>query len=272
MRDGDRIDRDREKISFNPDATPYPDKGFDLDFDIRLFASGVWSPNLPGRFRALLSLETHSLMTVLVVDAGIGNIGSIVSMLRRIGHRGRLIDAPCDVKPGDRLLLPGVGAFDAGMAALVAGRFDGWLREVVADGIPLLGICLGMQLLFDHSEEGSLGGLGLIRGQVVRLPTEQAGLRLPHMGWNIARPVRDNPILPMGEAEQRFYFVHSYCARCEDPADQLAVTDYGGIFTSAVGHGSVFGVQFHPEKSHRFGMAMLERFAVAQLGPCLETE
>lgn len=211
-------------------------------------------------------------MTLLVVDAGIGNIGSIVSMLRQIGHRGRLVSAPCAVEPGDRLILPGVGAFDAGMAALAAGGLDRWLREVVALGNPLLGICLGMQLLFDRSEEGVREGLGLIAGEVVRLPAEQAGLRLPHMGWNIARPVRANPVLPLGEAEQRFYFVHSYRARCADPADELAVTDYGVPFTSAVGRGNVFGVQFHPEKSHRFGMALLERFAMAELGLCLEME
>lgn len=204
-------------------------------------------------------------MTVLVVDAGIGNIGSIVSMLRRIGHRGRLVDAPCAVEPGDRLILPGVGAFDAGMAALEAGGFDVWLREIAQSGNPVLGICLGMQLLFDRSEEGTRAGLGLIAGDVVRLPAEQAGLRLPHMGWNIARPARDNPILPPGGEERRFYFVHSYCVRCADPADSLAVTDYGAPFTSAVGRGRLFGVQFHPEKSHRFGMALLERFATAPL-------
>ncbi|PLK27157.1 imidazole glycerol phosphate synthase subunit HisH [Novosphingobium sp. TH158] len=211
-------------------------------------------------------------MTLIIVDAGLGNIGSVVSMFRRIGHRVRTVDAPCEVDRCDRLVLPGVGAFDAGMAALAARGFDTWLCDVVGRGNQLLGICLGMQLLFECSEEGTREGLGLIGGQVVRIPAERAELRLPHMGWNIARPVRDNPLLQMGDDEQRFYFVHSYCVRCADPADELAVTDYAGPFTSVVGRRNLFGVQFHPEKSHRFGMALLERFATAPLVPGLETE
>lgn len=205
-------------------------------------------------------------MNILVIDAGIGNVGSIISMLKRIGQRGSLINAPCKLQSDERLILPGVGTFDAGMAALAAVGFDDWLREAAVRGYPMLGICLGMQLLFDRSEEGSRSGLGLISGDVVRLPVGQASLRLPHMGWNIASPTRNNPILPSGEQDQRFYFVHSYFVRCADPADSLAVTNYGTKFTSAVGRGNLYGVQFHPEKSHRYGMALLERFATAPLG------
>jgi glutamine amidotransferase len=204
-------------------------------------------------------------MQILVVDSGVGNVGSILSMLKRIGHRGCLIDAPCKVKPEERLILPGVGAFDAGMAALVNRGFDSWLRDVVAQGTPLLGICLGMQLLFDRSEEGSRPGLGLLSGDVVRLPAGQMGLRSPHMGWNTVRSTRDNPILPFEARDQRFYFVHSFFVKCDDSADSLAVTDYGVTFSSAVGRGNIFGVQFHPEKSHRFGMALLDRFATSKL-------
>lgn len=204
-------------------------------------------------------------MEILVIDAGIGNVGSILSMLRRIGHRGRLIDAPLNLKPEDRLILPGVGTYDSGMEALKAKGFDVWLREVTFNSTPILGICLGMQLLFDHSQEGDQEGLGLISGDVVRLRPQQPGAKLPHMGWNIARSIRENPILPNSLQNDRFYFVHSYHVRCANPSDALAVTDYGEPFTSVVGHGNLFGVQFHPEKSHRFGMALLERFVTSHL-------
>jgi glutamine amidotransferase len=204
-------------------------------------------------------------MKVIVIDAGIGNVGSVMSMLKRIGQRGILVNHPCKLEPGDRLILPGVGAFDAGMHALVASGLDCWIRDVASRGNPILGICLGMQLLFEQSEEGTRPGLGLLPGRVIRLSAHGAGLRLPHMGWNIARPSRDNPILPVAEHDQRFYFVHSYCVSCTDPADSLAQTEYGGTFTSAVGRGKLFGVQFHPEKSHRFGLSLLERFATSKL-------
>jgi glutamine amidotransferase len=208
-----------------------------------------------------------ALMVALVVDAGIGNVGSILSMLRRIGHRGEAISEPRGLAPGDRLILPGVGAFDAGMAALLAQGFAAWLPQMAKAGTPILGICLGMQMLFERSAEGDgmRPGLGLMPGQVVRIRAEEHSLRLPHMGWNVARPVRDNPILPPGEEEQRFYFVHSFRVVCADPADLLAETAYGETFPSAVSRGVLFGTQFHPEKSHRFGMALLERFVTAPL-------
>lgn len=205
-------------------------------------------------------------MKILVIDAGIGNVGSVMSMLKRIGQRGILVDAPCKLELEDRLILPGVGAFDAGMGALVARGLDAWIRDTALNGNPVLGICLGMQLLFDRSEEGQRPGLGLLPGAVVRMPADEVGCRLPHMGWNIARATRDNPILPIFEPNQRFYFVHSYCVQCANPADSMAVTEYGRTFTSAVGHRNLFGVQFHPEKSHRFGLALMERFATATLG------
>jgi glutamine amidotransferase len=205
-------------------------------------------------------------MKIFIIDAGIGNVGSIMSMLKRIGLRGQLIDAPCRLELDERLILPGVGAFDAGMAAIVEKGFDVWLRDMAAQGNLILGICLGMQVLFERSEEGEKSGLGLIPGEVVRLAEPASGLRLPHMGWNVARPVKDSWILPLSSKDQRFYFVHSYCARCTNPSDILAVTEYGGSFVSAVGRGNLFGVQFHPEKSHRFGLELLERFASVPLG------
>ncbi len=204
-------------------------------------------------------------MNIVVIDAGIGNVGSVMSMLKRIGHRGRLIDAPCRLESDERLILPGVGAFDAGMAALETRGFNVWLSDVAASGTAIMGICLGMQVLFEHSEEGDRSGLGLIPGKVVRLRPPYVGGRLPHMGWNVAIPKRDNPILPLSTRSDRFYFVHSYCVHCANPLDTLAETDYGGPFASVVGRGNLFGVQFHPEKSHRFGMALLERYVTTTL-------
>jgi len=196
-----------------------------------------------------------------VVDAGLGNVGAIVSMLRRIGQPALLIDAPRRLPAGARLILPGVGAFDAGMQALEERDLHHWLIDVVTDGAPILGICLGMQMLFSSSEEGFRRGLGLIPGDVTRLPIEKSRLRLPHMGWNIVQPTSVNPIVPIGADEQQFYFVHSYFVNCSDPENSVAVTNYGIEFTSAVRRRNIFGVQFHPEKSHRFGKALLERFS-----------
>jgi imidazole glycerol-phosphate synthase subunit HisH len=128
----------------------------------------------------------------------------------------------------------------------------------------MLGICLGMQLLLEGSEEGSARGLGLVRGRVRRFRPPSGDLRVPHMGWNVVRPVRHSMLFERdGPEEQRFYFVHSYYVECEDPQDVAGVTQYGHEYTSALEHGRVLGVQFHPEKSHRYGMALLKRFADA---------
>jgi glutamine amidotransferase len=185
-------------------------------------------------------------------------------MYWRLGIRAELIDAPRELEPGDRLILPGVGAFDVGARALAEHRFVDFIHDAVRQGHPLLGICLGMQLLCRGSEEGSLPGLGIIPADVVRLEAGNHRVRIPHMGWNIATPVRDNPLVP-DDGEQRFYFTHSYRVRCDDDEDVWATTDYGAVFPSAIGRGNVMGVQFHPEKSHRFGKALLERFVALEM-------
>jgi glutamine amidotransferase len=186
-------------------------------------------------------------------------------MYRRLGFPAHPIDAPRALGSGDRLILPGVGAFDHGMDAIRRSGFTGFIRSAVADGYPLLGICLGMQILARGSEEGAHEGLGLIAADVCRIAPDDRALRVPHMGWNIVRPVRDNLLLPVDGDEQRFYFVHGYHMVCDDAADVTATTPYGGDIVSAVARRNIWGVQFHPEKSHRFGKNLLERFAM--IGP-----
>lgn len=200
-------------------------------------------------------------MALYVLDCGIGNVGAVRSMYRRLGIDAELIDAPRPIAPGDRLVLPGIGAFDFGARALEQHGFVEFICDAVAAGHKLLGICLGMQLLCRGSEEGSRPGLGVIPADVIRLDPGLERLRVPHMGWNIATPSRDNPLLPMDVEEQRFYFTHSFRVRCDRDDHVWATTDYGITFPSAIGSGHVMGVQFHPEKSHRFGKALLERFA-----------
>ncbi len=200
-------------------------------------------------------------MTLYVLDCGIGNVGAVQSMYRRLGVHAELISAPRRMEQGDRLVLPGVGAFDFGARALEQHGFVEFIHDAVARGHPLLGICLGMQLLCRGSEEGSLPGLGIIPADVIRLDPGPDRVRIPHMGWNIATPVRDNPLLPIDGEEQRFYFTHSYRVRCDRDDHVWATTNHGSPFPSAIGSGYVTGVQFHPEKSHRFGKALLDRFA-----------
>lgn len=196
-----------------------------------------------------------------MLDCGIGNVGSVRSMYRHLGLDAELIDIPRPLVPGDRLVLPGVGAFDMGAEALERRGFVPFLRDAAAAGHPLLGICLGMQLLGRGSEEGKRPGLGLIPADVIRLDPGSVRTRIPHMGWNVVTPKRDNPLLPPAGEEQRFYFTHGYRVRCDGEEQVWATTVHGEEFPSVVGLANVMGVQFHPEKSHRFGKTLLARFA-----------
>lgn len=203
---------------------------------------------------------------IAIVDLGLGNIGSVANMFRRIGVDPVITADPVDVASAPALVLPGVGAFDRGAAALTRTGLRGVLVDRAASGVPLLGICLGMQLLARGSEEGMLPGLGLLAADVRRLPAaDGGGLRLPHMGWNQVEPTRATRLLAEA-GPLRFYFVHTYAMVCDDDADVLARTTYGDPFVSAVERGSVVGTQFHPEKSHVFGMALLSAWAGAIRG------
>jgi glutamine amidotransferase len=198
-----------------------------------------------------------------ILDYGLGNVGSIQNMLKKAGSAGVIVHTAGELSACDKLILPGVGAFDEGMERLAQSGMRPALDEAVSQGKPVLGICLGMQMLGLSSEEGRREGLGYIRFRNVRFRLNGAdGLKVPHMGWDqveLADP--GDPLLRNLPAPPRCYFVPSYHADCEDAADTLLSCEYGYPFAAAVRHGNVRGTQFHPEKSHRFGMALLKNFA-----------
>ncbi|TEA77869.1 imidazole glycerol phosphate synthase subunit HisH [Allopusillimonas ginsengisoli] len=201
---------------------------------------------------------------IAILDYGMGNIASIRNMMRRVGGDAVITSDLESVDGLSGIILPGVGAFDNAMQKLNASGIADTLRDFVLERkIPFLGVCLGMQLLFESSEEGKLPGLGFIRGEVRRFkgPGFDAGkLKIPHMGWNIVRPI-DNAALFVGlDQEPRFYFVHSYHAVCTDDDDIAATCSYGYDFTCSVSKENIYAAQFHPEKSHRFGMKLFENF------------
>lgn len=198
-------------------------------------------------------------MTVGIIDYGVGNIGSLLNMFYRLEVEAAVITDPADVSNHDHVLLPGVGAFDVAMRELRRTGFDQAVLDHADAGRQLLGICLGMQLLLDSSEEGSQPGLGLIAGTSRKFDAS-SGIRVPHMGWSQVQAEQPHPLLVGLPDTHRFYFVHSYRVICDDPSTVLASTEYGERYTSMIAKGSVIGAQFHPEKSHRFGMQLLKNW------------
>jgi len=198
---------------------------------------------------------------VTIVDCGIGNVKSVLRMFEAVDAQAEIVSDPAAALDCRRLVLPGVGAFDAGMGALNRGWRTALDHIAMERRAPVLGICLGMQLLCRRSEEGQEDGLGWVAADVTRIDVGDSGLKTPHMGWAVVSPIRDNPLIPADEGEQRFYHVHSYRVVCDEPEHVVGTAVYGTEFTSVVQHGNIFGVQFHPEKSHRFGMALMQRFA-----------
>ncbi len=198
-----------------------------------------------------------------IVDYAMGNLRSVQKALAKLGFEAAFVDAAGGVDPVDKLILPGVGAFGDAMANLHERRLVDPVRRFIASGRPFLGICLGLQLLFEGSDEdGVAAGLGVLPGRVRGFELTDTSLKVPHMGWNALRPTRaDNPLLA-GLADDAFvYFVHSYYAAPAEPADVATTTDYGGPFCSSVWRDNIWAVQFHPEKSQRVGLRMLENFA-----------
>ena len=198
---------------------------------------------------------------IIVVNYGMGNLGSMLNMFKHIGVQARIESAPKLIEKSDKLVLPGVGAFDSAMKGIdnipdLRYVLD---QKALVERIPILGVCLGMQILTRSSEEGIMPGLGWIDGLTMRFPRD-SGLKVPHMGWNIARPYTPSPLTDNLGLDPRYYFVHSYFVKVDNPAHSLMRTHYGIEFDSAIGHENIFGVQFHPEKSHRFGMQILKNF------------
>jgi glutamine amidotransferase len=200
---------------------------------------------------------------ISVIDYGVCNLGSMLNMLRKVGVEAQLVSTARELALAEKIILPGVGAFDNGMGALRERGLAEPLRgKVLRDRTPLLGVCLGMQMLGRRSEEGTLDGLGLLDFEARRFRfAPGSAQKVPHMGWSLLAPRRDSPLLRGLDAGSRFYFCHSYHVVCSDPDDILASTEYGGDVAAIVQHDNVYGVQFHPEKSHRFGMALLDNFA-----------
>lgn len=202
-------------------------------------------------------------MDIYVLDLGLGNPLPVARMIERAGGHPRLTSSAMDINANSSVVIPGVGAFDAGMHALRDRGFDSAIAEIADRGTGrILGLCLGMQLLFDESEEGSTPGLGLVRGIVRRIPTG-LGVRVPHMGWNPVHVKRDSRLLRFLPPEPRFYFAHSYFAQPVD-ADLSSLSVHHGLdFCAALEKGNVVGAQFHPEKSHRFGLEFMRGFVRA---------
>jgi len=201
---------------------------------------------------------------IVIVDYGVGNLGSLRNMLKKIGREAVISQDPQVVGQAEKIILPGVGSFDHAIENLRSTGLVSVLNEsALGRKIPVLGVCLGMQLMTGRSEEGVLPGLGWIDAETVRFRFDESRrhLKVPHMGWNTIRVRGANPLFEEMAEGSRFYFVHSYHVQCRAGADVLATTDYGGDFVSAFARDNIAGVQFHPEKSHRFGMRLLKNFA-----------
>jgi len=202
---------------------------------------------------------------IVVVDYKMGNPGSVMNMLKRIGANVILSSDTGDIERAEKLILPGVGAFDTGINNLSElGLISILNRKALRDKTPILGICLGMQLMTSRSEEGSLPGLGWIDAETIRFrfdSNEGIKSKIPHMGWNTVEIVHKHYLFDDMYPETRFYFVHSYYVRTNNDEDVLAKSFYGHQFVSAIARANIAGVQFHPEKSHKFGMKLLANFA-----------
>lgn len=200
---------------------------------------------------------------ISIINYGLGNLASVANMIRKAGGTAVVVNQPGDLVQAKKIILPGVGAFDRGMQLL---REGGWIevlnQKVMEEKVPVLGICLGMQLMCQSSEEGTLPGLGWINATVLRFQTsESQPIRIPHMGWNYVHPQKSHDLFHLSEdAVYRYYFVHSYFVQCANANDVLATCNYGSSFTAAFSCNNLHGVQFHPEKSHRYGLELMKRF------------
>jgi len=198
---------------------------------------------------------------IAIVDYGMGNLGSIQNMFKYIGVQTKITGDAKLIESADKILLPGVGAFDQAMTRInESGLRDVLDHQALNQKIPILGICLGMQLLTNSSEEGELPGLGWINAKATKIPAVD-GLKVPHMGWNGVTQCWDSALIRDLPTESRFYFVHSYAVQVQNPKNSILKANHGINFDAAIEDGNIYGAQFHPEKSHKFGMQLLKNFA-----------
>ncbi len=203
---------------------------------------------------------------ITIVDYKAGNLTSVRRALEAQGLPCRISADPETVRKAKRIIFPGVGAAGAAMAVLKERGLDSALKEAFQLGTPILGICIGCQIILSHSQEGDTPGLDLIPGECVRFRGREAGLKVPHMGWNAVAVVRPHPVLAHLRPGDEFYFVHSFYPKPADPACVYAACEYGGTFPAAVGRDNLFAVQFHTEKSGPVGLRLLNNFA--EWSPC----
>jgi glutamine amidotransferase len=201
---------------------------------------------------------------ITIIDYGVGNINAFVNVYKRLNVPTKIAKTAADLEGAQKLILPGVGHFDHAMTELMNSGMHEKLEELVMiKKVPIIGICVGMQMMGNSSDEGKLEGLKWIDASIKKFDETKIKqvTRLPHMGWNDVQPVVSNPLFEGLEKEALFYFLHSYYFECNNKADILAFSDYGSKFTCAAHHENVYGIQFHPEKSHHYGEALLHNFA-----------
>jgi glutamine amidotransferase len=200
---------------------------------------------------------------ITIINYGMGNLGSVQNMLKRIGVKSIISSDINEIEKAEKILLPGVGAFDAAISKIDELNLRPVLTHMAKEKkVPFLGICLGMQLLTESSEEGVLKGLNFVPAKTIKFKfPENSDLKIPHMGWNLVTKKTESVLTKNFTDEFRFYFVHSYHVKCDSPINSILTTNYGYEFDSAVQNENVFGAQFHPEKSHKYGMQLLSNFA-----------
>lgn len=201
---------------------------------------------------------------ITIIDYKMGNVGSIQNMFKKVGAESIITSDIEIIKSAQKLILPGVGSFDNGMKNLVnLGLVDVLNEKVLEEKTPILGICLGMQLMTNESEEGQEKGLSWIKASTIKFkfPIEHSKLRIPHMGWNLVNIKKDSKLLSELPKDPRYYFVHSYHVVCQSEDDILTTTNYNYEFTSSFQKENIFGVQFHPEKSHKYGIRLMKNFS-----------
>jgi glutamine amidotransferase len=201
---------------------------------------------------------------ITIVDYGVGNIFAFQNVYKRLDIPTKIAKSGQDLIDAEKLVLPGVGSFDYAMNQLnISGMREKLDELVLVKKIPVIGICVGMQIMGNRSDEGELEGLNWIDSEILKFDERLINQRtkLPHMGWNDVIPVKNHPLFIGLEEEAIFYFLHSYYFKCNNPEESIAVSDYGISFSSAVNRENIFGIQFHPEKSHQFGEKLLNNFA-----------